>query len=289
MLSQRSVERRFVTVEGVRIHAVEAGAGAPLVLVPGWPQSVYAFRHVIPKLAPHYRVIAIDPPGLGYSDPLPAGADTDGVAAALHAAVAALGHERVRFVGHDIGAWLGYSFSARFPDAVTGLVVVDGLVPGLGPQEIPLTPDRVRKAWHFFFNALPDLPEALIAGREALYLDWLFRSRSADPLSFSDADIAEYARCYARAGRMKDGFAYYRAIFTSAAQNRALAKSRLKMPVLAIGGGLWLGDAMRAMFATVADDVRGAVIENCGHYVPEEAPQALADLILEFFASAGGD
>lgn len=277
--------RRAIEIAGTRLNMVEAGEGPPVLLLPGWPQSVHAFRRLIPLLAARHRVIAIDPPGLGHSDPLPGGADTNAVADILHAALERLGCAPLPLVGHDIGAWLGYAMAARHPADLTRLVVVDGLVPGLAAaQAYALTPERVAKTWHFYFNALPDLPEALIAGREALYLGWLFRSRSADPLAFSDDDIAEYARCYAQPGRMRDGFAYYRSIFASAAQNRELAQRRLTLPILAIGGDRWLGDMMRETFATVGDDVRGAVIENCGHYVPEEAPEALGGLILDFLA-----
>jgi microsomal epoxide hydrolase len=285
--------RRLVRVGGTRLHVVEAGAehsSTPLVLVSGWPQSAYVWRKMIPRLAASHRVIAIDPPGLGWSDPLTEGLpDSETVAVLLQAALAQLGvlggSRKIVFIGHDIGAWLAYPFAVKFPAAVARLAVVDALVPGLSsPQAYAMTPDTFFKTWHFAFNALPDLPEALIAGRERLYLEWLLRSRSVDPVTAFDGHaIDEYVACYSRAGAMRAGFGYYRAIFTSAAQNRAFAAAgKLKVPILAIGGAQWLGPAIVSAFEAIGENVSGALIENCGHFVPEEQPERLSELILDF-------
>jgi microsomal epoxide hydrolase len=147
-----------------------------------------------------------------------------------------------------------------------------------------MTPDRVRKTWHFAFNAMPQLPEMLLEGRERRFLEWLFRDRSVNPRAFAPADIDEYVRCYARPGRMRAGLAYYRAIFDDIARNREHARTKLRLPVLAIGGAQWLGGTMRASFELVAERVTSESIENCGHFVPEEAPERAAELILGFLA-----
>jgi microsomal epoxide hydrolase len=285
--------RRMLRVDGTRLHIVEAGeahGGNPMVLVSGWPQSVYVWRKVIPRLAETHRVIAIDPPGLGWSDPLPDGEpDSARVAALLHAALAQLGvigeGRKVHFIGHDIGAWLAYPFAVKFAAAAERIVVIDALVPGLAPpQSYAMTPDTFMKTWHFAFNALPDLPDMLIAGRERLYLEWLFRSRSAEPVTAFDGHaIDEYVACYSRAGAMRAGFGYYRAIFASAAQNRAFAAAgKVKVPILAVGGAQWLGPAIASAFEAIGENVTGALVENCGHFVPEEQPERLAGLILDF-------
>jgi pimeloyl-ACP methyl ester carboxylesterase len=275
-----------VSVDGVRICLAEAGEGDAVVLLPGWPQSIHAWRQVMPRLAERYRVIAIDPPGLGDSDPLPVPPDTGAVAACIRRLLVELGYERVAVVGHDIGAWIGFALAAAHPEIVGRFAAIDAAVPGLAPPTaFALTPDRIPKVWHFFFNALPDLPEALVEGRERLYLEWLFRSRSADAdAAFSADDIDEYVRCYSRPGAMRAGFDYYRAIFASSAQNQAYAAKKLPMPVLAVGGEQWLGGAMRASFERVADDLSAAVIAGCAHFVPEEAPERLTELLLGFLA-----
>jgi pimeloyl-ACP methyl ester carboxylesterase len=275
-----------VRVDGVRICLAEAGEGDPVVLLPGWPQSIHAWRHVMPRLAERYRVIAIDPPGLGDSDPLPVPPDTGAVAACIRRLLLDLGHQRVAVVGHDIGAWIGFALAAAYPEMVSRFVAIDAAVPGLAPAAaFAFTPDRIPKVWHFYFNALADLPETLVAGRERLYLAWLFRSRSADPdAAFSAADIDEYVRCYSRPGAMRAGFDYYRTIFASAAQNQAHAATKLPMPVLAIGGERWLGGAMKASFESVCDSLSAVAVAGCAHFVPEEAPEPLTDVLLPFLA-----
>jgi microsomal epoxide hydrolase len=278
-------ERRYESLDGVRFCLAEVGEGAPLVLLAGWPQSLHAWRHVVPRLAPHYRVIAIDPPGLGDSDLLPGPHDTDSVAKWLRRLLDQLGLGPVRLAAHDIGTWIAYPLAALFPDSVRAMVVMDAAVPGIAPAEAyALTPDRVRKSWHFAFNAMPEVPEMLLEGRERRFLEWLFRDRSVNPAAFDPADVDEYVRLYARPGRMRAGLAYYRAIFANIARNREHARTKLRLPVPAIGGAQWLGETMRASFELVAEHVTSVSIENCGHFVPEEAPERAAELILDFFA-----
>ena len=279
---------RTATARDIQIHYVEGGSGEAVLLVPGWPQSWYAWRHVMPLLADNYRVIAIDPPGLGESG-APAAYDTQTIAGYVDALLDTLELERVAFVGHDIGAWIGYAFAARYSGKVRSLALTDAAIPGIAPAAaFALTPERINKAWHFSFNALPDLPEALVAGRERLYLEWLFNSRSFDKNAIDDAALTEYTRVYSAPGAMSRGFAYYRAIFDSIEQNKASAATKLPMPVLATGGAHWMGPLMEAMVAPVARDLRVEIVANSGHFVPEEAPAALAKLLGDFIRSPSG-
>lgn len=289
MGSLNTQARCHEAVDGVRLCLADAGQDETVVFLAGWPQSIHAWRKVMPRLAERYHVVAIDPPGLGCSAPLPAPPDTQAVAACLARLLDELGHERFVLVGHDIGAWIGTALAATLPDRVRGLVAIDAAVPGLAPDAAyAFTPDRVSKVWHFFFNALADLPEALIEGRERLYLDWLFRSRSVVGDAIGPADLDQYVRCYARPGAMRAGFDHHRAIFRSIEQDRAWAQAaRVPMPVLAIGGAAWLGGAMRASFEPVAERLTSTVIEGCGHFVPEESPEQLSRLLLGFLIEVG--
>ena len=273
---------------GIDIHYVEGGSGEVVLLVPGWPQSWYAWRHVMPLLADNYRVIAIDPPGLGESG-APSAYDTATIANYVDAFLGTLKLDRIDFIGHDIGAWIGYAFAARHPGKVRNLALIEAAIPGIAPADaFALTPERINKTWHFSFNALPDLPEALVAGRERFYLEWLFNSRSFDKSAIDGAALTEYTRVYAAPAAMSRGFAYYRAIFDSIAQNQATAATKLPMPVLAAGGAHWLGPLMEAMVAPVARDMRVKIVANSGHFVPEEAPAALAGLLGDFMRRPSG-
>jgi len=194
--------RRFVTVRGARFHLVEGGTGRPVMLVGGWPQSWYCWRHVMPLLAGSRRVIAVDPPGLGESDPPPAG-DTASVAASFAALIESLALAPVPFIGYDIGAWIGYALAARHPAAVERLALIDAAIPGITPPEgYTLTPVQAARTWHFYFNAQPELPEALIAGRERVFLEWLFRERSGTRAGLEAHAVDEYVRLYSRADQL---------------------------------------------------------------------------------------
>jgi pimeloyl-ACP methyl ester carboxylesterase len=268
---------------GRRLHYVIGGQGDPILLVAGWPQSWYAWRKVIPSLAQRFTVVAVDPPGLGDSDKPNIGYDTLSVAARLHELVAALGWDCFHFVGHDIGCWIGYPYTATYPSHVRKLVLIDAMVPGITPNEAyAFLPDRIHKNWHFFFNALPDLPEALVTGRERDWLCWLFKTKSANPAAIDPAAIDEYVRCYAAPGGLRGGFGYYRALFESIAQNHELARQRIQTSVLTIGGDGGIGEGLGQMMRMVADDVNALVVPHCGHYIPEEAPDFLVEHLLAF-------
>ena len=274
--------RRFLTARGARFHLVEGGTGPPVMLVGGWPQSWYCWRHIMPRLAGQRRVIAVDPPGLGESDP-PAAGDTRSVAASFAALIETLGLAPVPFIGYDIGAWIGYALAARHPAAVERLALIDAAIPGITPPEgYALTPAQAARTWHFYFNAQPDLPEALIAGRERVFLEWLFRARSGTRAEIEPDAVDEYVRLYSRPDAWRHGLMYYRAIFDTAAQNRATATAKLAQPVLGVGGGEWLGALMKRAIEPVCADLRFEVIPGCGHFVPEEAPERLAALLAEF-------
>lgn len=283
-LDQLALTHHQIKACGTTLHAVEAGHGAPLVLLSGWPQTWYSWHKVMPVLAQHYRVLAVDLPGLGDSDFAAKGYDTGSIALHLDDVLDAVGIDDCLLVTHDIGAWVGYAYAARRPQRVKKLALIDAAIPGLAPPEAyQFTPDSARKIWHFYFNYLPDLPEALIVGREREFITWSLRVKSHDwRAAFTDATIDRYVEAYALPGRWSAAMGYYRDIFESMAQNRDSATAPLPMPVLAVGGDLGLGEAIVASARKIATDVQGAVIPDCGHFVAEEQPVALLEVLSGF-------
>ncbi|MGQ0662383.1 MAG: alpha/beta fold hydrolase [Pseudomonadota bacterium] len=272
----------------VKLHYVTAGAGEPVVLLHGWPQSWYEWRRVIPLIAPHYRVIAPDLRGLGDSSRPQGGYAKRIIAGDIRRLVADhLGLDRVFVVGHDWGGPVAYALAAADPGAVRRLVIVDVVIPGDGGD----TFSQGGRRWHHAFHQILDLPEALIAGRERIYYAWFYRNWAARPDAIAEADVDEYLRTYAEPGATRAGLAYYRALLQDAADNREVVKRmKLPMPVLALGGATGWGRGLETFesMRRVAADVRGGVIEDCGHLVPEERPEELARQILAFFAEERG-
>lgn len=280
---------RFAPIEGVRLHYVTGGRpdGEPVVLLAGFPESWFAWRKVMPLLAARYKVLALDLPGQGDSDRPEGGYDTRSLATRVHGLLQHLGITRYCLAGHDVGAWVAFLQAALFGDAVRRLVLLDAGIPGVTlPDALPTAPDRVWRTWHFAFHALSDLPETLITGREREYLDWFLRRKAANPETFSDADLEEYLRVFLKAGGLRAGLGYYRAAALSAQQSReASARGKLQMPVLALGSDQGSISDMASPLEPFAAKVQGAVLAHCGHFLPEEQPEAVARELLTFFGS----
>lgn len=268
---------------GVRLHYVTAGAGEPVVLLHGWPQTWHAWRDVIPPLAGRYTVIAPDLRGLGDSERPATGYDAPTLAEDVYQLLAQLGHLPAHLVGHDLGGPIAYALAAKYRDAARTLTLIECPLAGVG--ELPHTlPGTGEPLWHFAFHACRDLPEALIVGRERLYLEYFFRHFAYDPAAITPADVDEYVRCYSAPGALRASFEQYRTMDQTAAFNAEAAKSKLTVPVLALGGAASLAGSVLDNARLVAADVRGGAVERCGHWVPEERPDDLADRLLAHFA-----
>ncbi|MDO1581273.1 alpha/beta fold hydrolase [Rhizobium oryzicola] len=279
-----------VQINGVNLHYVEGGEGAPVLLIPGWPQSWYAWRYVMADLVKAgRRVIAIDPRGMGDSDAPLDGYDLTTVAAEIHAFVRALGlidKGPIDVAGHDVGAWIGYAYASDWAEDIRRIALMDALVPGLSSPRTDLPPEEIAlRSWHFAFNRLNDLPEILIAGREEVFLTWLFRAKAMNASAIAAEDIALYARQLSGPGMLRAAGSYYRAAFSTQALavNRKRAETKLEMPVLALGAERGVGDMMLKTFQGLATHVEGGTINGAGHYLPEEAGPRIARELLSFF------
>src|SRR5208282_846252 len=183
--------------DDVRLHYVVAGEGEPVLLIPGWPQSWYAWRFVIRLLKDAgRRVYAVDPRGFGDSDKPDQGYDLETVSHDIHVfldQLGLLGAGGVDIISHDVGTWIGHAHAANYPNDVRRLVVTDATIPGVSPPPPAGYPDRLRNArsWHFGFNRIDGLPEALIHGREREFLTWFFGPFKCTRTWTIDADAFE--------------------------------------------------------------------------------------------------
>ena len=280
----QALSHHFAQLDDVTLHYVTGGRGPVVVLLHGWPQTWYEWRHVIPALAQRYTVIAPDLRGLGDSSRPLAGYDKKTVANDIWRLVnGKLGHQQFYLVGHDWGGPTAYALAAAHPAAVSRLAILDVVIPGDGGDF-----SQGGQRWHHQFHLTAGLPEALTAGRERLYLSWFYRTFGHRPDAIGEADVDEYVRTYAQTGAMRAGFAYYRTLPQDAADNRAnIARLKLPMPVLAIGGasGRGRGREPEESLKRVALHVQGDIVADCGHWIPEEQPRYLADRLQQFFAS----
>jgi pimeloyl-ACP methyl ester carboxylesterase len=272
---------RYVDAGEVRLHAVIGGEGPPLLLVHGWPETWYAWRLVMPELARHFEVIAVDQRGIGLSDKPAGGYDTGTLAGDLVALMDALGHDRFAVAGHDTGFAISYALAADHPDRVerAALAEIPG-PPGAAPPPPLFVPGPVNdRLWHIPFNRVENVPEQLVAGREAVFFGYEFAIQGG---GVPDDAIDYYVGLLSDPDALRASFGFYRAFDTTLAQAQARVGRKLTMPVLAIGGessyGAHVGEAMQL----VADDVQSVVIPGAGHWLAEQAPDALLAVLMPF-------
>ena len=277
---------RFVEVGELRLHAVIGGEGPPLLLIHGWPENWYAWRMVMPKLAEDFEVIAVDQRGTGLSDKPQDGYDLGTLAADLAGLMDALGHEEFAVYGTDTGMPIAHALAADYPARVKRLAVSEAFLPGISPP-LPLfvPPALTARLWHLMFNQLPaEVNEALVTGREHVFFGAEFDA-SAGSKKLPDEAVEYYVDTLAAdPDALRGSFGFYRAISASAAQNEERKDRRLPMPVLAMGGEESGGENAGNAMKLVADEVESVVLPGSGHWVAEQAPDALLAALTEFLA-----
>jgi pimeloyl-ACP methyl ester carboxylesterase len=274
----KATSSRTAEVEGVKLHYLTAGSGPAVILIHGYTQTSRMWKPIIPLLAEKFLVIAPDLPGIGDSEIPADGLDMKTAAIRIHALAKSLGVEKARVVGHDIGLMVAYAYAAQFPTEVEKLVVMDAFLPGVEGWESVYDHPAI---WHFRFNG--PTPEALVRGRERAYFDYFWNDFAADKTrSIPDADRKAYVTDYARRGRMRAGWAYFVSFQKAAKDFAELARTKLAMPVLAIGGGNANGEVLGRQMHVVASDVEVVVLKDTGHWVLEERPKETTDALMRF-------
>jgi pimeloyl-ACP methyl ester carboxylesterase len=265
------------------VHYLTAGKGEPLVLLHGIPQTSYEWRYVIPMLEDKFQIIAPDLRGLGDNTRAANGFDKKTVASDVWRLL----HDHLKIdefnlVGHDWGGPTAFALTCAHQEAVRKLAILDVAIPGDGADF-----SQNGRRWHHAFFRTAHLPEALLNGREDIYINWLFENYSYLPNSISEEDRKEYLRTYSKPGAMTALFEYYRALPQDAKDNQEFiaANGKLKMPVLALGGDKSFGRGMETLesMQRMAVNVTGGLVPNSGHWVTEEQPEFVAKALRDFF------
>ncbi|GAA3793922.1 alpha/beta fold hydrolase [Streptomyces phyllanthi] len=276
--------KTVTTSEGLTLHAVVGGSGPALLLLPAWPQFWYHWRLVMPALAEHFTVVAADLRGLGGSDKPATGYTPVTLAADMADLMTALGHDRFAVAGYDLGMNVAQGLAASHRDRVTRLVVGESVLPGLSPSP-PLISDSATNAflWHFAFNRLQDINERMVAGREEIYFGHQFTSKAARPDAIPQHIVDVYVDLLRDPAALHAVFEYYRTLDEWPEQvQRWRDEGPLSIPVLAIGGEYATGTGPEEVMRLLATDVTGLVIPGGGHFLAEEAPEALTKALLDF-------
>ena len=283
-IANMTFSHNTASVNGIQLHYVIGGHGDPVVLLHGWPETWYEWHKIMPALAKNYTVIAPDLRGLGDSSKPSTGYDGKTVAEDIHQLVTKLGFKTIFLVGGDIGALIAYPYAAEHHTEVKRLAVWEAPITGFTiPGRPPL--------WWVIFHQTPDVPEALVQGKEMTYLSWFYQNLAFNPAAITQADINEYVSHYSAPGGMRAGFEYYRAFPQDAIQNMNYSKTKLTMPVLALGGGYIPTFGGNITTPTIiygmkilAQNVQGVTVPNSGHFIPEEQPDFVVKSLNNFFS-----
>jgi pimeloyl-ACP methyl ester carboxylesterase/uncharacterized RmlC-like cupin family protein len=272
-----------IQVNGTSIHVRIGGSGPAVVLLHGYGDTGDMWAPLAAELMSDHTVIAPDLRGMGLSAVATEGFTKKNQAEDVAGVLDALHIREADVIGHDIGNMVAFAFAEAHQDRTTRLVMMDAPVPGVGPWDDILKNPLL---WHFRFGG-PDM-ERLVAGRERIYLDRFWNEFSAEPAHFPEASRQHYAALYARPGRMHAGFLQFAAFDQDAVDNRTfVARGRLQMPVLAIGGDHSFGATMAYVMRFAADDVHQLVIANSGHWLMEEQPGPTIAAIRTFLQTGG--
>jgi len=281
------IGHEFWHVNGVRMHVAVAGEGEPIVLLHGFPEFWYSWRYLIPMLAREFRVFAPDLRGYGQTEITNSGYDIFNLGADVAELITRAGEGGpVLLVGHDWGGVIGWHVAASYPSLVKGYVTVAGPHPARYMELLRTSLRQFIMSQYTTFFQIPFIPERLLSmGRGAVLVRNVNGSTVRDG-ALKQGDIEEYRKEWARTDSVRAGINYYRELGRGMAKVPGFYRThKVSCPVLVV----W---ADKDRFLSVAQTERldkwcevepeVKIINNCGHWIAQEAPDELYGFILEF-------
>jgi pimeloyl-ACP methyl ester carboxylesterase len=271
----------------VRLHYVTQGEGKLVILLHGFPEFWYSWRHQIPELAKHFRVVAPDLRGYNDSEK-PAGVSNyriDVLTADVMGLIRAFGEEKAILIGHDWGGGVAWAFAAAYPQATERLVVMNCPHPGPFQKHLRSNWRQLRRSWYIFFFQLPWLPEFGVRLNVRRFIEQAFRGWAIRKEAFSDDDLRQYVEALTKPGVATAAIIYSRAAFRAGMRRGERQFPQIAAPTLLIWGeedvalGKELTYDMEPYF-TGRFEIK--YIPRCSHWVQQEQPELVNQYLLEF-------
>ena len=276
------------SVNGVTLHYWTGGDpnGRPVLLWHGFLGTAYSWHKVMPLLAhAGYSILVPDMRGFGDSDKPAGDVGYDGAALAeeFRTLVKQMGFgngRQLTLVAHDMGAPPALLWATKYPHEIAGLLYIEApvMLQSILEKIITFTPEAMANGsmWWWILPLAPGVPEALIVGCERAFLNWFYRGKAVvNHEAFSTETVNEYLRTFSGTEGVLGSLGVYRAAFTTIKQTTPIANAKVQLPVVAIGGEKGLGEHVGQSVSMVAETVDSVVLPECGHFVPEECPQAV--------------
>ena len=274
---------RHAEVNGVRLHYVTGGEGEPLVLLPGWPETWWEYRKVMPALAERYRVLAVDIRGMGGSGRPEGGYEKKAMARDILELARHLGYERINIAGHGIGAMVAFAYAANHPEATTKLAVLNTTHIDESYYEFRIMPrpeDPPPYRWWLGFQLVPDFPEQVLAGNYRPMIEFMFNLSLIDPEAIGEKDRQVYARAYSPREAIISSKSWFQAYQQDIADFNGYDK--ISVPMLGLAYGPFY-EYMKRVLPEQGTDVQVREVKGSRNYLVEEQPQAVIDAFFEFF------
>ncbi len=284
----------WVTVDHrVRLHYVTAGDGPLLLLLHGFPETWFSWRHQIPVLARHFRVVAPDQRGYNLSDK-PSGVASytiEKLTDDVRDIIRAMGEERAIVVGHDWGGAVAWEFAARFPEMCERLIAMNCPHPKILERHVFSDPRQALRSWYLFFFQLPWLPEFLLTLRAPAVFRAIFRDRSIRKEAFPDEDLDALVHAIRRPRAAGSAINWYRASVRASLRGE-IRLPKITSPTLLIWGeeDFILGKELTHDLDEICagpHEVR--YVPDCGHFVQQERPEIVNAHVLDWLGVAAGE
>ena len=285
-LVERSWKHDYITSNGVKLHYVTQGEGPLMLMLHGFPEFWYSWRHQIPEFAKDFKVVALDLRGYNDSDkPEDKSAyvmdefikDVEGV-------IKGLGYDRCILVGHDWGGAIAWNFAYAHPEMVERLIVLNLPHPAKFAEGLR-TPQQLLRSSYIFWFQLPWIPEFVLQAADYQAIETALTGMAVDKNAFNAADIEAYKDAAAKRGAMTAMLNYYRNIFQQRMINHQWGI--LEVPTLMIWGenDTALGKELTYGTEAYVRNFQIKYIPNCSHWVQQEQPQLVNQYMREFLAS----
>ena len=288
-----AVKHRFASVNGIRMHYVTAGEGPVLLLLHGTPKTNAYWYQILPIITKNFTVVAPDLRGFGYTDKpgASAGYDNETMVKDLDELMDSLGYDRFYIHGEDRGAEYGWAYAQMHREKVIAMSYAEMAISGYGIEEASyFTEENLIKQydgtgkwlWHVPFFFVQNIPEMLLQGHECEFWDQLLKGSAYNPYALSDELIAEWNDRFLSPGGMRGILETYRAEIKNIHINTALMEKngKLDLPVITTGGRMFYGITVKPYAERIFSNIKESyVLEECGHHLANEQPEALAEII----------
>ncbi|BBD62347.1 alpha/beta hydrolase fold protein [Nostoc sp. HK-01] len=280
---KNSWEHKYITTNGVKLHYVTQGTGPLMLMLHGFPEFWYSWRHQIPEFAENFQVVALDLRGYNDSEkPKEQSAyvmdefikDVEGV-------IKGLGHEKCILLGHDWGGAIAWCFAYAHPEMLEKLIVLNLPHPAKFSQGLS-TPQQLLRSWYMFLFQLPVIPEFLLQAFDYQPIAQTIQGTAVNKNAFTASDLEAYKKAAAKSGALTAMLNYYRNIFSHFLPNKNWGI--LDVPTLLIWGenDTALGKELTYGTDTYIRNLQIQYIPNCGHWVQQEQPELVNRYISEF-------